>query len=146
MTVKKEDDQVLASFPGPGYTGFGGSAGYHGSGVGGITGGYAGSAVPDTSWRPPPETRHDDRIREDVKSRLELNENVDASEIEVLVEAGEVTLQGSVETRHMKELATGIVESVPGVHDLHNRLHVRQPFVAELKELLHLERPHDAKR
>jgi hypothetical protein len=125
MTTKK-DDELPHGFAGPGYSGFGGSAGYNGAGVGGIVGGYAGSGDPDISWHSPGETHHDDRIHDDIQARLAMNPEIDASEVEVWVEAGHVTLKGNVETRHMKHLAAEIAESVPGAQDVHNRLHVRQ--------------------
>lgn len=125
-----------AGFAGPGYAGFGGSAGYSGSGVGGIVGGYAGGGYSDASWVAPAETRHDDRIREDVRDRLIMSDEVDANDVEVLVEAGEVTLAGNVETRHMKQIARDIAAAVPGVSSVHNRLHVEQSLLDELKEKL----------
>ena len=128
--------EVPAGFAGPGYAGFGGSAGYSGSGVGGIVGGYAGGGYSDVSWVAPAETRHDDRIREDVRDRLVMSAEVDANDIEVLVEAGEVTLEGNVETRHMKQIARDIAAAVPGVSSVHNRLHVEQSLLDELKEKL----------
>lgn len=79
-------------------------------------------------------TRADDRIREDVCDRLSWNDEVDATDITVSVERGEVTLEGSVATRHMKRLAADIAEDVPGVLDLHNRVRVTKPILTELKE------------
>jgi hypothetical protein len=128
--------EVSPGFAGPGYAGFGGSAGYSGSGVGGISGGYAGGGYSDYSWVPPAETRHDDRIHDDVRDRLAMSDEVDASDIKVLVQAGSVTLEGNVETRHMKQIARDIAAAVPGVADVHNRLHVEQSILDELKEKL----------
>jgi hypothetical protein len=127
MTSKK-DDELAHGFAGPGYGGFAGSAGYHGSGVGGIVGGYAGSDYTHTCWRPPPPTHHDDRLRGDIAARLSMSPEVDASLIEVQVEAGQATLRGSVPTRHMKHVARSIAESVPGVLQVQNRLHVEHWF------------------
>ncbi|MDF3064935.1 MAG: transport-associated protein [Polyangiaceae bacterium] len=79
-------------------------------------------------------TRTDERIREDVCDRLSWNDEVDATDISVRVEKGEVTLEGSVETRHMKRLATDLVEDVPGVLDVHNTIRVQKPILTELKE------------
>ena len=121
---------------GPGYSGFGGSAGYSGNGVGGISGGYADAGNPGLSWTPPPETRHDDRIRDDVCDRLSLSEEVDASQIDIDVQAGSVTLTGNVENRHMKQLAGDIAEAVPGVSGVHNRLHVEHGLLDELRDKL----------
>lgn len=81
--------------------------------------------------RRPPLSRHDQRIRHDVLDRLALNLEVDANDIEVVVNGGEVTLKGSVLTRHMKYVAHDTAEAVPGVQELHNWLHVRQPLRAD---------------
>jgi hypothetical protein len=135
VVIPPTEPESFAGYPGPGYAGFGGSAGYSGSGQGGISGGYAGAGYGDnTNWTNPPETRHDDRIHDDVQARLSMSDEVDASEIQVSVEAGEVTLEGNVETRHMKHIARDIAESVPGVSKVHNRLHVEQSLLDELKE------------
>lgn len=79
-------------------------------------------------------TRTDERIREDVCDRLSWNDEVDATDITVRVDQGEVTLEGSVETRHMKRLAADITEDVPGVLDVHNTIRVQKPILTELKE------------
>lgn len=151
MSKPKESEVIepehVAGYPGPGYGGFGGSAGYSGSGQGGISGGYAGAGYGgDTSWVPPAETRHDDRIRDDVRARLALSDEVDANDVEVLVEAGEVTLQGNVETRHMKHIARDIAASVHGVTSVHNRLHVEQSWLEELKDKVGPEQHHSRPR
>lgn len=66
--------------------------------------------------------RSDERIREDVCQRLTDHPAVDASEIEVTVQDGEVTLIGSVEDRRMKRLAEDVAGEVPGVRDVHNQI------------------------
>jgi osmotically-inducible protein OsmY len=81
----------------------------------------------------PPFSRHDQRIRDDVLDRLALNLEVDANDIEVVVNCGEVTLKGTVLTRHMKYVAHDTAEAVPGVQELHNWLHVRQPLWADAR-------------
>jgi hypothetical protein len=70
--------------------------------------------------------RSDDRIKEDVSDALTDHEDVDASEIEVTVKSGEVTLSGTVEARYMKRLAEDIAERVRGVRDVRNELRVKQ--------------------
>jgi hypothetical protein len=70
-------------------------------------------------------SRSDDRIREDVSDRLELHGEIDASEIEVRVESGEVTLEGTVSDRLTKRLAEDVVEDCPGVKQVHNRIRVQ---------------------
>jgi hypothetical protein len=141
MATKPHDEAPAAhGAAGPGYAGFGGSAGYSGSGAGGISGGYAGGGYSDGPWRPVPNTQHDDRIQADLKERLDQATELDATEIEVLVEAGEVTLEGRIPTRAMKHAATEIAERVPGVERVHNRLHVEQALLDELREKLSLGR------
>ena len=68
--------------------------------------------------------RSDERIREDVCERLAMDHDVDASEIEVNVSDGIVTLSGSVNERQAKRLAEDICESVRGVKDVQNNLRV----------------------
>jgi hypothetical protein len=67
-------------------------------------------------------TRSDERLREDVCDVLEDNAELDASEMEVIVEDGEVTLRGQVDGRWAKRLADDIVCSVRGVKECHNQL------------------------
>jgi len=71
-------------------------------------------------------TRTDDRIREDVCERLTYDWSVDASDMEVNVSKGEVTLTGSVESRHSKRRAEDLVEDVPGVRHVQNNLRVKE--------------------
>jgi hypothetical protein len=134
MTNKSNDDP--GTFAGPGYSGFGGSAGYSGAGAGGITGGYAGGGYTGEPWRPAPHTHHDDQIHDDICARLSQATEIDASQIEVDVEAGVVTLRGRVEDREMKSAAADLAERVPGVTRVHNRLHVGEPLLERLKEKL----------
>lgn len=72
-------------------------------------------------------TRSDERIREDVSDRLTDDWLVDASNIEVTVLGGEVTLSGTVDSRQAKHRAEDCAESVPGVRDVQNNLRVQQP-------------------
>jgi hypothetical protein len=69
--------------------------------------------------------RSDDRIREDVSDRLEQHGEIDATEIEVRVSNGEVTLEGTVEDRRTKRMAEDLVENCPGVKQVHNRIRVQ---------------------
>lgn len=68
--------------------------------------------------------RSDDRIREEVCERLTESHDVDASDISVLVDGGEVTLTGSVGDRRAKRHAEDVVMQCGGVRDVHNRLNV----------------------
>ena len=69
-------------------------------------------------------TRSDERIREEVRDRLAASHEVDPSEIEVSVSAGEVTLTGTVSNQQLKSAAEKIAHEVAGVHDVHNQLGV----------------------
>lgn len=68
--------------------------------------------------------RSDERIREDVCERLMVDDDVDASEIEVEVQGGVVTLNGTVHDRHAKRLAEDIADAVRGVKDVQNNIRV----------------------
>lgn len=69
--------------------------------------------------------RSDDRIREDVNDHLSDDPGVDASDIEVSVENGEVTLSGLVSSRQEKRRAEDCVERVSGIGHVQNNLRVR---------------------
>jgi hypothetical protein len=68
--------------------------------------------------------RSDDRIREDVSDRLGDDWLVDATEIEVAVLNGEVTLSGTVDGREQRRRAEDIAESVSGVKHVQNNIRV----------------------
>lgn len=70
--------------------------------------------------------RSDERIRETVSEVLARDGDLDASEIEVSVNEGEVTLEGSVPNRWSKRLAEDLIYVQPGVRDVHNRLRVQE--------------------
>jgi osmotically-inducible protein OsmY len=70
--------------------------------------------------------RSDDRIREDVCDRLTDHHDIDASEIEVRVQNGEVTLTGTVTERRQKHAVEQLIESLPGVADVHNQIRVKR--------------------
>jgi osmotically-inducible protein OsmY len=75
--------------------------------------------------------RSDERIREDVCDRLCEHGFIDASDIEVRVNAGEVTLQGTVRERQQKRIAEDVAERVAGVREVHNNLRVDREGTAE---------------
>jgi osmotically-inducible protein OsmY len=70
--------------------------------------------------------RSDSRISEDVCDRLAESPDVDASNIEVKVENGEVTLTGSVAERGEKRRAEDLIENISGVLEVHNHLRVNR--------------------
>jgi hypothetical protein len=69
-------------------------------------------------------SRSDERIKEDINDRLSDNPFIDATEIEVTVASGEVTLTGSVTDRSDKRMAEDLAEAVSGVKNVENRIRV----------------------
>jgi osmotically-inducible protein OsmY len=70
--------------------------------------------------------RSADRIREDDCDRLADVPLIDATEIEVSVSHGEVTLSGSVRERADKRRAEDVIERLSGVREVHNSLRVNR--------------------
>lgn len=68
--------------------------------------------------------RSDERIREEICERLTMDHDVDATDVEVAVNGGVVTLTGTVHERHAKRIAEDLSESVRGVKDVQNNLKV----------------------
>jgi osmotically-inducible protein OsmY len=92
------------------------------------SGEWAGSPRgPYTGRGPRGYQRSDDRIREDVCERFSQHGMLDATDVDVTVVGGEVTLRGSVPSRWAKREAEDLTESVSGVRDVHNELRVSQP-------------------
>jgi len=75
-------------------------------------------------------TRSDERIREDVNDRLTDDPWLDASDIDVAVAIGEVTLTGEVLSRQDKRRAEDCAEMVSGVTHVQNNLRVRSAATA----------------
>ncbi len=71
------------------------------------------------------ERRSDARIRADVEDALWFTGDLDSTDIRVDVEAGAVTLEGTVADRSSKELAAAVVRGVRGVRAVHNHLDIR---------------------
>jgi hypothetical protein len=105
---------------------FSGGMGSYSGGMGSYTerGRFAGRGP--KSWQ-----RSDDRIREDINERLTDHPQIDASEIEVQVKNGEVTLTGTVDERQAKRMAEDIAENVSGVKDVHNNIRVQHGSMQE---------------
>ncbi|AFL50686.1 hyperosmotically inducible protein [Sinorhizobium fredii] len=70
--------------------------------------------------------RSDSRIEEDLNDRLTEDPWLDASDIEVSVAGGEVTLGGLVSSRQDKWRAEDCAEAVSGVSYVQNNLRVRR--------------------
>jgi len=71
-------------------------------------------------------TRSDDRIREDLSDRLMGGWGIDASDVEIQVQGGEVTLSGTVSDRRQKYHIEELADSILGVKDVTNQLRVKR--------------------
>jgi hypothetical protein len=70
--------------------------------------------------------RSDERIHEEICERLSLHGDLDASDIEVQVKGGTVTLTGEVSERAAKRMAEDAIDDISGVTDVNNQIRVRQ--------------------
>ena len=70
--------------------------------------------------------RSDERIREDVCDRIAQQGHIDASDVEVKIEGGVVTLSGTVAHRHHKRVLEHMVERVLGVGEVSNELRIKR--------------------
>ena len=69
-------------------------------------------------------SRSDDRIREDISERLSDDPRLDATDIEVSVSGGEITLDGTVDSRFARRHAEDLAEACSGVRHVQNNLRV----------------------
>jgi hypothetical protein len=69
--------------------------------------------------------RSDERIREEICETI-IRMGVDAGEVDVKVERGEVTLGGTVDNRHDKRRLEDLAEAVSGVQHVHNQLRIEE--------------------
>ena len=93
----------------------------------GDEGGDRASAQPAAGFRgrgPRNYRRPDQRILEDLCERLTDDDDIDASDIEVQVDQGVVTLAGTVGERWMKHRAEDLAGRCGGVRDVDNRIRV----------------------
>ena len=74
--------------------------------------------------KPKGRRRSDAELTREIYEILTEDPELAARDIEVVVEDGAVTLTGIVENDDAKLLAEELVESVTGVHEIHNRLEV----------------------
>lgn len=70
--------------------------------------------------------RSDGRVEMDVSATLRRCDDLDASDIEITVASGAVTLEGTVPDRRSKRVAGEVASRVSGVHRVHNRLAIRR--------------------
>lgn len=78
--------------------------------------------------------RSDGRIQEDICDCLTDDPRIDARDVSVRVENGEVTLEGKVNSRQEKRDAENLCERITGVRDVHNHLRVASPQSAGRSE------------
>jgi osmotically-inducible protein OsmY len=70
--------------------------------------------------------RPDEQLAHEIHEILTNDPELDATDIEVVVQGGAVTLSGAVHSTDSKLLAEELVESLPGVRQVHNRLTVER--------------------
>ncbi len=70
--------------------------------------------------------KNDKKIREEVCEILLWSPDVDATDIEVIVENGIVFLKGFVDSRHAKKTAERILDPVIGIKDIQNQLNLKK--------------------
>jgi hypothetical protein len=98
--------------------------GYYARDEGWSGGGRRDDYVPDYSGLGPRNWPSDARLFEEVCERLTDDDVVDAGDVEVKVENGDVMLSGRVASRREKRRAENIAWNVRGVRDVMNALRV----------------------
>ena len=73
--------------------------------------------------------RSDEKIYDEICDRLTSHLQVDASDINVRVENGIVTLEGWVNSRQEKWAADRLTEEVLGVKEVQNEIHLRNRLI-----------------
>lgn len=68
----------------------------------------------------------DESLRQEIREILTADPELEATDIEVEVEGGAVTLRGAVVDSDARLLAEELVESLAGVREVHNRLRVER--------------------
>lgn len=81
--------------------------------------------------------RSDERIYEEICEILTLDPDIDASEIEVEVKDGVVTLRGLVETKTLRGYAEDAIEHVFGVNEVHNLIEVPEHSRDQRRRMAH---------
>jgi|GEM_PF-6196077 len=87
----------------------------------------ADSHDPNAPNDPQPLQRSNDRVYNEAREGITRQGLVDASDINVRVEHGEVFLEGTVPSSREKQMAEEDVQSLPGIESVHNRLQVSPP-------------------
>ena len=94
-------------------------------GFGGSRGGW-GSSRDHRGKGPKGYQRSDERIKEDINEQLTQDPDIDATELEVEVEKGVVTLRGTIDSREMKWRVESLTDEVSGVKDVQNQVRVQR--------------------
>ncbi|CAN5252305.1 hypothetical protein BH09BAC3_BH09BAC3_19540 [soil metagenome] len=68
--------------------------------------------------------RTDERLKEHISDLMSDSHELDASEIEVTVENGEVILSGSIGSKEEKRMAEDLIDELTGVKHVENRLRI----------------------
>ncbi len=84
-----------------------------------------------------PVVRSDAQIRQDIESALVADPAADAYELRVTVEAGKVTLQGTVESYGERSLSQMVAKGVRGVRAVDNQVIVKSPDTRPDHEIMH---------
>ena len=80
---------------------------------------------PYTGVGPHGYSRSDARLQDEVCALLTQHGEIDASGIDVNVQDGVVTLAGTVDSRRAKRQAEDAADSIYGVQDVRNELHIK---------------------
>jgi osmotically-inducible protein OsmY len=70
--------------------------------------------------------KSDQRLQEEISEIFTQHSELDASEIEIKVQHGEITLSGTVDDRESKRLAEDLAEACSGVKEVHNQIRVNR--------------------
>lgn len=106
-------------------------------------GGYSGFQSPDfqpgTRWQGPEPRqlrgryfgrgprnyrRSDERVSEDIHERLTAHPEIDATDVEIEVQGGVVTVTGAVEDRWTRHRVEDVIDEILGVREIDNRLRI----------------------
>ena len=80
----------------------------------------------NTGLGPKSYRRSDEAIEDEIYDALTHNRDVDATDIELEVHDGDVTLKGFIDNKFEKRLAEMVVEQVAGVNNVFNMLRYKQ--------------------
>lgn len=89
-------------------------------------------------------SRSKERILEDVNQKLTDHPKLDATDIEVDFDNGEIVLRGQVKSRECKRCAEDVAEQVPGVRDVRNELRVGRSGTARDEKSEKMEKGADS--